>query len=74
MIKSQPVTKKVFTWKISDGDVWMQMIQTRNQTSHTYDKEMAKEVVNEIVEQYFELFVTFHNEMKKLKEKEIGEI
>ena len=31
---------------ISDGDVWMEMIQSRNRTSHTYNRAIADDIVD----------------------------
>ena len=39
---------------ISNGDVWMEMIKSRNQTSHTYNKKVADEIVSKILGQYFQ--------------------
>lgn len=41
---------------IEDGDVWMDMIGARNLTSHTYDKEMADEIVDIIVKKFYKEF------------------
>jgi nucleotidyltransferase substrate binding protein (TIGR01987 family) len=37
---------------IEDGEIWMDMIKSRNLTSHTYDKELANEIILKIVENY----------------------
>lgn len=34
---------------ITDGDTWMDMIKSRNETSHNYDGTVAKGIVEEIV-------------------------
>ncbi|MCK5029262.1 MAG: nucleotidyltransferase substrate binding protein [Bacteroidales bacterium] len=41
---------------ISDGDGWMEMLQSRNRTSHTYDEDTAEEIVSQILTKYFHLF------------------
>lgn len=56
---------------IEDGETWMETIQTRNATSHGYDKEMAKEVVNTIINDYMEIFSKFEKEMLSLLDKEL---
>ncbi len=48
---------------INDGQVWIEMIETRNSTSHTYDKEVAKNCVVDIVKKYFPEFVGLEKEM-----------
>lgn len=41
---------------ISDGEVWMQMIAARNQTSHTYNLKVAQAVVEGILNQFYPAF------------------
>ena len=41
---------------IQDGDGWMEMIKSRNKSSHTYNEETAKELVEQIVQSYYTLF------------------
>lgn len=52
---------------INDGKIWLQMIETRNLTSHTYDKETAEEVINAVVNQYFNEFIDFEKTLQQLK-------
>ena len=44
---------------IEDGEGWMEMIKSRNQSSHTYDEELAKALMRQIVDVYYPLFVSF---------------
>ncbi len=57
---------------IENGDVWMEMIISRNKTSHTYNEEVAEEIVANILNKYISAFVEFENKMNSLKEKEEG--
>lgn len=41
---------------ITDGDVWMDMIKSRNLTSHTYNQEVVEEIVKNIIDRYFKAF------------------
>jgi len=41
---------------IQDGEVWMQMIAARNQTSHTYNLKIAQAVVDSILIQFYPAF------------------
>lgn len=51
---------------INDGAVWIEMIETRNNTSHTYDKEIAESTVELIVNKYFEVFSDFEKTMSSI--------
>ena len=50
---------------ISDGENWMSMIESRNQSSHTYNNEIADQIVERIIEVYIRLFKNFDEEMGK---------
>ena len=41
---------------VLDGEVWMQMIAARNQTSHTYNLKIAQAVVESILSQFYPAF------------------
>ena len=41
---------------INDGEVWMQMIVARNQTSHTYNIKIAQAVVDSVLSQFYPAF------------------
>ncbi len=51
---------------ILDGEGWMEMIKSRNQSSHTYNQNVAEEIAVKIVTQYHELFQSFLKRMKGL--------
>lgn len=55
---------------ISDGETWMDMIVSRNQTSHTYDEKTAVEIAEVILNKYLILFNDFRKKMQKLKKSE----
>lgn len=40
---------------IPDGETWIQMMEARNKTSHTYREELAKSVADEIINSYMPL-------------------
>lgn len=48
---------------IKNGEIWIEMIETRNITSHTYNKEIAENIVDAIVKKYFTEFIYLENEM-----------
>jgi nucleotidyltransferase substrate binding protein (TIGR01987 family) len=59
---------------ISDGEVWMEMINSRNKTSHTYDEETANEIFTKILDEYFPAFIQFRNKMEEIRNGKQGSI
>jgi nucleotidyltransferase substrate binding protein (TIGR01987 family) len=41
---------------ITNGDIWMEMVKSRNATSHTYDESTANEITEAIRENYYFAF------------------
>jgi nucleotidyltransferase substrate binding protein (TIGR01987 family) len=63
---SKDATREAFKVElIADGEQWMEMIQSRNISSHTYDESTADQLVGVIIDDYFPLFVVLRNEMEK---------
>jgi nucleotidyltransferase substrate binding protein (TIGR01987 family) len=53
---------------IEDGQVWMSMIESRVKSSHTYNEEIAKEILKEVREKYFDLFMKLETKLKTLEQ------
>ena len=45
---------------IQEGDLWLQALNDRNLTTHTYDEETALSVANNIQTSYFHLLKALH--------------
>ncbi len=49
---------------IHNGEAWMEMIKSRNQTSHTYNEEVVAEIKHKILTQYYNEFIAFQLKMQ----------
>ncbi len=57
IIGSRDAIREAFqTGLIYDGENWMEMIKSRNKSSHTYNEEVANEIAHKIITVYHELF------------------
>ena len=64
---SRDATREAFLRNlITDGDGWMEMIKSRNQTTHTYNQKIADEIATKVISVYYELFVRFEQRMQAL--------
>jgi len=68
---SKDTTREAFkTGLIENGEAWMDMITSRNLTSHTYDEATAAKIVSAILDAYFAEFEALKNKLEKLKRDE----
>lgn len=49
---------------IDNGDTWMEMIQSRIKTSHTYNEETANEIFLKVLNEYYPEFLKFEKMIK----------
>jgi len=52
---------------IDDGQVWMDIIEGRNVSSHTYDEETAGKLLDKIINNFYEPFLAFEKKMEILE-------
>ena len=52
---------------IDDGESWMDMLKSRNKTSHTYNEEIAKEICQAVVEVYYSLLKQLKAKLESLR-------
>ena len=72
---SRDATRAAFKMAlVSNGEVWMDMIKSRNETSHTYNEETADEIFSKIIEAYYPAFDEFTEVMQKLQSGNKGDI
>ena len=52
---------------IIDGDVWMEMIKSRNESTHTYDEKTAHGIFTKIIHSYLPAFIALKVKMETLR-------
>ena len=65
---SRDATREAFKMGlIVDAEGWMDMIKSRNETSHTYNEETANAIILKIIQVYHPLFFEFGRKMGTFK-------
>jgi len=59
---------------ISNGEAWMEMLTSRNLTSHSYNEETADQIAAAVVNTYFDLFKTLGAKFESLSSGTQGKI
>jgi nucleotidyltransferase substrate binding protein (TIGR01987 family) len=66
----RPTLKKAFTEGListpEEADVWLQMLEDRNLTTHAYDEELAIRIYQRIVGRYAELLGVMADKIQEL--------
>lgn len=57
---------------VSEGESWMEMIASRNRTTHTYNLAVARDIADRIVRQYHPLFAAFLARMRQIDAQDRG--
>ena len=61
------VVKETYKQKlIEDGEIWLDILEDRNLTSHTYDEITANRIRDNIINKYIIVFEKFLKKMKEL--------
>ena len=64
---SRSATREAFNkGLLTEGQLWMDMIESRNNTVHTYQAAILEKEYTKIVKHYFPLFLAFGQKMKTL--------
>jgi nucleotidyltransferase substrate binding protein (TIGR01987 family) len=75
MSGSRDVTREAFKANlITDGEAWMQMLQSRNLTSHSYNEDTADEISQAVIESYYDLFLTLEAKLEELRSGTLDEL
>jgi len=70
VIGSKGATREAFkNGLIIDGESWMEMINSRNLSSHTYNQDTAKEMAKNILERFYPAFEQFTTTFSALAER-----
>ena len=65
---SRDAIRKAFQLNlIDDGESWMDMLKSRNKTSHTYNKETAEEICQAVKDVYYSLFQQLQIRLDRLQ-------
>ena len=65
---SRDTIRKAFELElIQDGQDWMDMLESRNKTFHTYNQETAEEICQAVKNVYFNLFLQLKNKLESLR-------
>ena len=68
VVGSRGATREAFkNGLIVEGEVWMEMIKSRNQTSHTYNEATADEITEAILARYQAEFEKFQGRFARLE-------
>ena len=68
---SKDTTREAFKRGLIDnGEAWMDMIRSRNLTSHTYNEGTAAQIASAILETYFPEFAAFQDQLARIKREE----
>ena len=68
---SKDATREAFAkGLIEGGEIWMEMIKSRNETSHTYNEETANEIAEAIISRYLSEFETFRRRFSEMESTE----
>ena len=71
LMGSRDATRQAFKVDlISDGELWVDMIVSRNRTSHTYNQATADQISSAVLEQYYPLFCQLAEKLRSLRETE----
>jgi len=54
---------------IEDGQAWMDMIEGRNLSTHSYDEETAEKLLKKIISSFYGQFTLFEEKMNALEQQ-----
>lgn len=68
---SRDATRAAFAAElIEDGEVWMEMIKHRNESSHTYNDDVAGKIMEAVLAHHVPAFEAFQRRFLELEKEE----
>lgn len=68
---SKDATRQAFKYGlIGNGEIWMDMIKSRNNSSHTYNEDVANEIIHAVLNNYYLEFKKLSKQLLALKPEE----
>jgi nucleotidyltransferase substrate binding protein (TIGR01987 family) len=72
---SRDTIREAFTINlINNGEAWMEMLVSRNLTSHSYNEDTADEIADAVINIYFDLFKALEAKLEALRPVNQGKI
>lgn len=69
---SKDATRQAFKYELIEaGYIWMDMIKSRNNSSHTYNEVVAEEILTSVISDYYSEFKKLKDKLEQIKSKEI---
>lgn len=63
---SKDATRQAFSMNlIEDGETWMEMIRSRNLSSHTYNQDVTKKITEAIHLRYYAAFIKLEKKLEQ---------
>jgi nucleotidyltransferase substrate binding protein (TIGR01987 family) len=71
---SKNVARKAFeVGLVSDGEIWLNMIKSRNLSSHTYNQDVTQEIIAAITDDYYVQFCQLNDKLNRLASQELAD-
>jgi len=68
---SKDATKAAFKLGlITEGETWMDMIKSRNESTHTYNEKTTKKITRAIFDHYYQAFLDLRQKLEAMTESE----
>jgi len=67
---SKDVARKAFeVGLVEDGQIWLDMVKSRNLSSHTYNQDTTDKIISAIVNHYYDSFCTLNKKLNQMAQQ-----